>query len=163
MPCTYIQIHVDKAEIHFCSQKESSCLCVFLCVFSSAFPWSISKKYHFNRLHPLMNMFKRVTFKKLLILFLGNELLVNQWMAPTSIKGMLKMSNPQTSGFIMRDWSWNQLINLQTQTPSWLILQFLVTLKISHQLTIPWTATSIKGGIRIEVQVFPKCWETIFT
>lgn len=64
------------------------------------------------------------------------------------------MSNPQTSGFITRDWSSNPLISLQTQTPSWLIHQFLVILKISHQLTIPWTATSIKGGIHIEVQVF---------
>lgn len=103
---------------------------------------------------------KELTSKKKkipLISCLGNEQLVNQWMAPTSTKGTPKMSNPQTSGSIMRDWSWNPSISPQTQTPSWLILRFLVTLKISHLLTIRWTATSIKGGILTEVRIFSKC------
>lgn len=159
MPCTYIQIHVDKGEIHLLLPEGNFLpLVFFLCVFSSAFPWSVSQKCRFNHLNHLTNMLKRVTWKKiLLILCLGNELLVSQWTAPTSTKGTPKMSNPQTSGSITRDWSWSQLISLQTRTPSWPIRPFLVTLKISHQLTIPWTATSIKGGIRTEVQVFPKC------
>ena len=150
-----------KQRYTYYSQKETSWLC-FSCLFVSEFAWSISQKGSFNHSNLLTNNIQELLLKILLILYLGNELLANQWMAPTSTKGTPKMSNPQTSGSIMRDWSWNPLISLQTQTPSWLILQFLVTLKISHRLTIPWTATSIKGGIHIEVQVFPKCLETIF-